>query len=62
MPRVQVMVTLAEARALFEEVLDEAAARTGPKFEQIVQREIRSYDFDQVSKRRAADYRLRGPG
>jgi len=62
MPRVQVLVTLAGARALFEEVLEEAIERAAPKFERIAQSEIKRYDFTQETKRRAADYRLRGPG
>jgi hypothetical protein len=62
MPRVQVLVTLAGARALFEEVLEEAIERAAPKFERIAQSEIKRYDFRQETKRRAADYRLRGPG
>ena len=35
LPRVQVMVSLADARVLFEEVLAEATERTAPKFQQL---------------------------
>jgi hypothetical protein len=62
MPRVQVIVSLAGARALFEEGLQEAIRQAAPRFERIAQAEIKLYDFRQDNKRRAADYRLRGPG
>ena len=62
MPRVQVLVSLAEALPLFEEVVNKALARAAPEFEQIAKAEIKLYDFRQESLRRAKDYRLRGPG
>jgi hypothetical protein len=62
MPRVQVLVSLAGARAMGEEVVEQALAQAAPEFEQIAQSEIKAYDFEQDSLRRAKDYRLRGPG
>jgi hypothetical protein len=62
LPRLQVMVTLAEARALFEEVLETASQRTAPKFLEVVKREIEMAAWRAENQRRAADWRLRGPG
>ena len=61
LPRVQVMVSLADARALFEEVLTEATERTAPKFQQLAKREVKQAFWERGNHERAADYRLRGP-
>ena len=61
MPRVQVMVTLADARALFDEALERAATQMAAKFHKIVQFELAQVEFDRKSAARAADYTLRGP-
>ena len=61
LPRVQVMVTLADARALFEEVLEEATESTAPKFQDLAKREVKQAAWERGCDERAADYRLRGP-
>ena len=61
LPRVQVMVSLADARALFEEVLAEATERTAPKFQDLAKREVKQAFWERGNDERAADYRLRGP-
>jgi len=60
-PRVQVMVTLADAEVLFEEALEEAAERTAPKFQQLAKGEVKQALWERGNHERAADYRLRGP-
>ncbi len=60
-PRIQVLVTLANARALFDEALELATEKTAPRFHKIVQFELAQAEFDRKSAARAADYRLRGP-
>lgn len=61
MPRIQVLVTLASARALFEQALELATEKTAPKFQKLARFEIAQVEFDRKSAARAADYRLRGP-
>lgn len=60
-PRVQVMVSLADAEVLFEEALAEAAERTAPKFQQLAKREVKQAFWRRGNHERAADSRLRGP-
>lgn len=61
LPRIQVLVTLADARAHLEEVLDVAAERMAPEFEELAEEKVRHAFWAKKCEDRAADWRLRGP-
>lgn len=61
MPRVQVLVTLLQDRTMYAEAIDEAMDRKAPKYREIARDEAAHKLWEQENKRRAADWRLRGP-
>ncbi len=60
-PRIQVMVTMANAQSLFDQALEKATAIAATKFQKLVKQEIAEAEFWKKCEARAADYRLRGP-
>jgi hypothetical protein len=61
LPRVMVVVTLADAKADTNDLLEADGRRMAPQYQQIAKSEIEQERDLQKSLQRAADYRLRGP-
>jgi hypothetical protein len=61
LPRVQVIVSLAATRNLFDDALEEASRQMADRFRKLALGEIESAAFRRRAEERAADYRLRGP-
>ena len=55
------MITMANAQALFDQALEKATALAATKFQKLVKQEIAEAEFWSKCEARAADYRLRGP-
>lgn len=62
MPRVQVLVSLAQARTMYAEAIEEALEKQAPKYREIARSEVKQGFWEYGNQRRAADWRLRGPG
>ncbi len=60
-PRLVVMVTLANARALFDDALQRAADTMAPRFQNLAKFEIDQYAFQRKSAERAMNPWMRGP-
>jgi hypothetical protein len=60
-PRVQVLVTLVEARAMYADAIHEALEKKAPKYRQIAESAVERGFWRYENQRRAADWRLRGP-
>jgi hypothetical protein len=62
MPRLQIFVQLLDARSMFESAMETALARKKEGYRQIAELEVTRGFRRYEDARRAADYRLRGPG
>lgn len=62
MPRLQIFVQLVDARAIYDEAMDESLRRMAPEYREIAKSEVKQAFWEYGNERRAADPRLRGPG
>jgi hypothetical protein len=61
-PQLQIFVHLTDARTVYERAMETALDRKTPTYREIAEQEVRRGFFRYECERRAADYRLRGPG
>jgi hypothetical protein len=59
MPRLQIVVQMADARAMYAEAIEEALEKKAPAYREIAQSEVKHGLWQEENKRRAADWRLR---
>jgi hypothetical protein len=59
MPRLQIVVQMADARAMYAEAIEEALEKKAPEYREIARSEVKLGLWQEENKRRAADWRLR---
>ena len=60
-PHVMLLVQLADIRSMYTSAMEEALDKKAPKYREIAEAEVKLGFWRQENKRRAADWRLRGP-